>query len=205
MALLSTSKRPSSKATQDFVPIQEIRNNIVVLKDGGLRAIVLASAINFALKSADEQASIILQFQNFLNSLNFSAQICIQSRKLDIRPYLAVLEERERAQTIDLMKIQTREYIEFIKNFTENTNIMTKSFFVVIPYTPTILGGKKATEQETFEENVSQLAQRVEVVEGGLTRCGIRIVELGTEELIELYYKSFNPGELEKPVHQQNA
>jgi hypothetical protein len=80
---------------------------------------------------------------------------------------------------------------------------MTKSFFVVIPYTPAIIGGKRGTDQEVFEENVSQLAQRVEVVEGGLTRCGIRIVELGTEELIELYYKSFNPGELEKPIHQE--
>lgn len=198
MALLSPSK-PGSKATQDFVPIREIRENIVILKDGSLRAIVLASAINFALKSTDEQASIILQFQSFLNSLNFSLQICIQSRKLDIRPYLALLEERERAQTIDLMKVQTREYIQFIKSFTEVTNIMTKSFFVVIPYTPTIIG-KKGTDQEIFEENVSQLAQRAEVVEGGLTRCGIRVVELGTEELTELYYKSFNPGVLDKPV-----
>jgi len=202
MAILSSSK-PSSKATQQFVPIREIRDNIVILKDGALRAIVLASAVNFALKSADEQASIILQFQNFLNSLNFSMQICIQSRKLDIRPYIAILEKREREQTIDLMKIQTREYIEFIKSFTESTNIMTKTFFVVIPYTPTILGGKKGTDEEVFQENVSQLAQRVEVVEGGLTRCGIRIVELGTEELIELYYKAFNPGELEKPIHQE--
>lgn len=202
MALLSTSKQPSSKATQEFVPIKNIRDNIVILKDNSLRAIVLASAVNFALKSADEQSSIILQFQNFLNSLNFSVQICIQSRKLDIRPYIAILEERERAQTIDLMKIQTREYIDFIKNFTEATNIMTKSFFVVIPYTPNMIGNKKASQEETFQENVSQLSQRVEVVEGGLTRCGIRIVELGTEELIELYYKSFNPGVLERAVKQ---
>jgi type IV secretory pathway VirB4 component len=200
MALLNTSA-PKSQATQDFVPIKEIRDNIVILKDGSLRAIVLASAVNFALKSTDEQASIILQFQNFLNSLNFSIQISIQSRKLDIRPYLAILEEREKAQTIELMKIQTREYIEFVKNFTETTNIMTKSFFVVIPYTPAIIASKRGNGEENFQENASQLAQRVEVVEGGLTRCGIRIVELGTEELIELYYKSFNPGVLEKPIH----
>jgi hypothetical protein len=194
-------KKVDAKATQDFVPIKEIRNNVAILKDGSLRAIVLASSINFALKSADEQTSILLQFQNFLNSLNFSIQICIQSRRLDIRPYLATLEERERVQTIDLMKIQTREYIEFIKNFTDSVNIMTKNFFVVIPYTPAVLGGSKTVDDKTFEENMTQLAQRIEVVEGGLTRCGIRVVELATEELIELFYKAFNPGEIEKPAH----
>jgi hypothetical protein len=193
-------QQQGSKATQEFVPIQEIRNNVAILKDGSLRAIVLASSINFALKSADEQTSILLQFQNFLNSLNFSVQICIQSRRLDIRPYLATLEERERVQTIDLMKIQTREYIEFIRTFTDTVNIMTKNFFVVVPYTPAVLGGKKTIDDITFEENMTQLAQRVEVVEGGLTRCGIRVVELATEELIELFYKAFNPGEIEKPA-----
>jgi hypothetical protein len=201
MALTGSSK-PSSKASQEFVPIKEIRDNIVILKDGSMRAIVLASSINFALKSADEQTSIILQFQNFLNSLNFSIQICVQSRRLDIRPYLAMLEERERVQTIDLMKIQTREYIDFIKNFTETVNIMTKSFFIVVPYTPVILDAKRLGKNaNSFEENVSQLTQRVEVVESGLTRCGVRVVELGTEELIELYYKSFNPGVLDKAIH----
>lgn len=199
VSILST--KVQAKATQDFVPIKEIRNNVAILKDGSLRAIVLASSINFALKSADEQTSILLQFQNFLNSLNFSIQICIQSRRLDIRPYLATLEERERVQTIDLMKIQTREYIEFIKSFTDSVNIMTKNFFVVIPYTPATLGGEKTVDDRTFEENMTQLSQRVEVVEGGLTRCGIRVVELATEELIELFYKAFNPGEIEKPAH----
>jgi len=206
----------SSKTTQDFVPIQEVRDGVIVLKDGSMRAIIMASSLNFALKSADEQTSIILQFQNFLNSIDFSVQIFIQSKKLDIRPYLSLLESRYKEQVGELMKIQTREYIEFIRTFTENSNIMTKSFFIVIPYSPPVMQGKgdivgkiigkKDTQGaaqgkiEDFEENRSQLEQRMSVVEQGLVRCGIRVVQLGTEEIVELFYKIFNPGDLEKPI-----
>lgn len=205
---------PASKTTQDFVPIQEIRDGIVVLKDGSLRSIVLASSLNFALKSADEQNAIISQFQNFLNSLDFSVQIFIQSKRLDIRPYIALLEGRYKEQVTELMKIQTREYIEFIKTFVDNSSIMTKSFFIVIPYSPATIsatknpiskflrkeGEEKILANEQFEEYRSQLEQRTGVVEQGLVRCGIRVAELGTEEVVELYYKIFNPGETEKPI-----
>ena len=118
----------NAKATQEFVPIKEVRDGIVVLKDGGLRAIVLANSINLSLKSDDEQRATILQFQNFLNTLDFSVQISIQSRKLDIRPYLLLLENRMKVQSEPLLKLQTKEYIEFIKNFTESVSIMTKNF-----------------------------------------------------------------------------
>ena len=206
----------SSKATQEFVPIKEVRDGIVVLKDGSMRGIVLTSSLNFSLKSDDERNAIIMQFQDFLNSLDFAVQISIQSRRLDIRPYIALLEDRYKEQINDLMKIQTREYIEFIKKFTETTNIMTKSFFVVVSYDPALInikGGvagklfqrKTVTEkleekQASFEENRTQLEQRVSVVEQGLSRCGIRVIRLGTEEVIELFYKIFNPGDTEKPI-----
>lgn len=202
-----------AQTTQEFVPIKEIRQGIVILKDDSLRAVVMTSSLNFALKSADEQQSIIMQFQNFVNSLDFSVQIFIQSRKLDIRPYIALLEGRLKEQVGDLLKIQTREYIEFIKNFTENSNIMTKTFFVVVPYTPAVIKtgvpnvfSKKTPTQNAeqrlvdFEEHRSQLEQRVGVVTQGLVRCGIRTVELGTEEIVELFYKIFNPGDTEKPI-----
>ncbi len=210
---------PTTKATQDFVPIKEVRDGIVVLKNGAFRAILMTSSLNFALKSEDNQNAIILQFQNFLNSLDFSVELFIQSRKLDIRPYIALLEDRYKNQATDLMKVQTREYIEFIKNFTENSNIMTKTFFVAVPYSPAPLqakGGvvglagnlltrKEAVDaiekkQDTFEENRSQLLQRLSVVEQGLMRCGIRAVQLGTEEVVELFYKIFNPGDVDKPI-----
>jgi type IV secretory pathway VirB4 component len=204
----------TSKTTQEFVPIQEIRDGVVILKDGSMRALVLASSLNFALKSADEQNAIISQFQNFLNSLDFSIQIFVQSKRLDIRPYIALLEERYKEQVTELMKIQTREYIEFIKTFVDNSEIMTKGFFIVVPYMPPLLTAnnnpvsnllKKGNQSnvlpnEKFEEYRSQLEQRVGVVEQGLVRCGIRVAELGTEEVVELYYKIFNPGETEKPI-----
>jgi len=205
-----------SSATQEFVPIKEVRDGVILLKDGGMRAVLLCSSINFSLKSTDERNAILLQFQDFLNSLDFSVEIVIQSRKLDIRPYIALLEEQEKKQANELMKIQTREYIEFIKNFTENTNIMTKNFFIVISYEPAILGKtgssisgkffnkskeKKAEDRETsFVESRTQLEERLSVVEQGLIRTGIRVIRLGTEEVIELFYKAFNPGETEKPI-----
>jgi hypothetical protein len=124
------------KPTQEFVPIKDVRDGYITLKDGSMRAIVLASSLNFALKSQDEQQAILFQFQNLLNSLDFSMQIFVESRKLDIRPYIALLEKRLKEQLNDLLKIQIQEYIGFVKNFTETTNIMTKSFFIIIPYSP---------------------------------------------------------------------
>ena len=206
----------NAKATQEFVPIKEVRDGIVTLKDGGLRAIVLANSINLSLKSDEEQKAIILQFQNFLNTLDFSVQISIQSRRLDIRPYLLLLENRMRVQSEPLLKLQTKEYIEFIKNFTESVSIMTKNFFVVVPYTHISLKtqsgifknlfSKKSRKEEElknqldFEEKRSQLEQRVSVIQQGLSRCGIKSAQLGTEEVVEVFYKVFNPGELEGKI-----
>lgn len=207
----------TAKTTQEFVPIKEVRDGIIIMKDGSMRAIVLSSSLNFALKSVDEQEAIIFQFQNFLNSLDFSVQISVQSRQLDIRPYLATLEKRYNEELNDLLKIQIREYIQFVKNFTETQNIMSKSFFVVIPFSPTLLSSRKGSSMSTFlpnankkeekavktdnfEENRTQIEQRVSVVQQGLMRCGIRSVSLGTEESIELFYKLFNPGDTEKPI-----
>lgn len=204
----------ANNPSQEFVPIHEIRDGILVLKDGSMRAVVLATSINFALKSVEEQESIIYQFQNFLNSLDFSMQIYIQSRKLDIRPYMGLLEERLRAQTTDLMRMQITEYIHFIKDLTDFSSIMTKSFFVVIPYESGIkakglsgmfnnkekqaLADKEKDDQ--FEEVKSQIEQRIGVVEQGLARCGVKIARLGSEELVELFYRIFNPGDAEKPI-----
>ncbi len=203
----------SSKPTQEFVPIQEVRDGIIVMRDGSMRVILLASSVNFALKSEDEQAAITFQFQNFLNSLDFSMQIFLQSRRLDIRPYLALLADKQKQQINDLMRIQIREYSNFIKSFTENVEIMTKNFFIVVPYVPLRLDFTKSAgsfgkpkkdsgqeKSENFEEARIQLDQRLSIVSGGLARCGIRTVVLGTEEVVEVFYKLFNPGDMDKPI-----
>ena len=204
-----------AEPTQDFVPIREIRDGVVVLKNNSLRLVLIASALNFALKSEDEKEATILQYQNFLNSLDFQVQLFIQSRKLDIKPYLMTLQDRAKEQTNELLQIQTREYIDFIKNFTLTTDVMTKTFFVVVPYDPPIVDvGKKGflaslfpgrqpktatAEQDLFLERRTQLEQRAGVVVQGLGRFGIRAIPLGTEELVELYFKIFNPGEASMP------
>lgn len=205
-----------AKATQEFIPIKEIRDGIIVLKEGELRAIVLANSVNLSLKSSDEQRATILQFQNFLNTLDFPVQISVQSRRLDIRPYLLLLENRVKVQNEPLIKLQTREYIEFIRSFTESVSIMTKNFFIVIPYSRTTLKsdsgilGKlfskknseevRAAKQIDFEEKRSQLEERVAVIQQGLSRCGINSAQLNTEEVVEVFYKVFNPGELEGKI-----
>src|SRR5437762_3399374 len=125
---------PDSRATQSFVPVQEVRSGVIILKDGSYRGILMCSSLNFALKSEDEQKAIIGGFQNFLNTIDFSVEIVVHSRKTDIRPYLALLDERTGAQTNELMRVQLREYINFIRNFIEGSDIMTKTFYVVVPY-----------------------------------------------------------------------
>ena len=125
-----------AQSAQDFVPIKEIRDGIVITDDGNLHMVLMASSLNFALRSAEEQEAITSQYQNFLNSLDFSVEIFIQSRRLNIEPYLESLRETERAQTNELLKIQTREYIEFVRNFVETTKIVTKNFYIVVSYSP---------------------------------------------------------------------
>lgn len=203
----------TASATQQFVPVKEIRNGIVVLKDGGYRGILICSAINFGLKSADEQRAIILGFQNFLNTLDFSMQIVINSRRMDLRPYLALLEEKAAVQKTELMRIQLHEYVEFVRSFADQANIMTKSFYIVVPYTPHVsataavsflrrgnVPAENAEAERTFEQDRAQLEQRLSLITNGLAGTGVRAAPLGTEEVIELLYRSFNPGELENPI-----
>ncbi|MEZ4103112.1 MAG: hypothetical protein R3B55_00890 [Candidatus Paceibacterota bacterium] len=204
----------NARASQEFVPIQEIQDGIVVLKDGGLRAVLMASSVNISLKSEDEQNAIIMQFQNFLNTLDFSLQISIQSRKYDVTSYLETLEEKLKNQTEPLLKVQTQEYMQFIQNFTDEVNIMTKHFFVVVPYTPAILASSggllnkilpsnktNKNKKEEFELYRSQLEQRVALVQQGLSRVGVRTVALKTDEEVELFYKVFNPGDGESKIN----
>jgi hypothetical protein len=209
-------KNYSGPTTQDFIPIKEIRDGIIVLEDGSLRALLLASAVNMSLKSTEEQEAVIYQFQGFLNALEFPVQISVQSRRYDIKPYLLTLEERLEKQEEELLRLQTQEYIEFVKWFTDSVNVMSKKFFVTIPYSG---GGMSSTkpknifdkifnkkpqnfqdETERFEEQRSQLEQRIAIVKGGLGRFGVRSEVLDTQQAIEAFYNMFNPGENHRSI-----
>lgn len=202
-------------ATQDFVSVSDIRGNVVMLKNGQMCMVLLASSINFALKSTEEQQAVLHQFQAMLNTLDFTIQIYVQSRKLNIVPYLNLLSGLDKVQDNDLMRIQLREYIEFIRSFTDEVNVMSKNFFVIIPYTPAkiniqggiekILSGggapktqnvtKNMTEDE-FNEHRHQLEQRIAIIEQGLNRVGVRTIPLQKDELVEFYYHIFNPNDI---------
>ena len=197
----------STNTTQSFVPVKEIVDGIIIRDDGMLCSIILVSALNFNLKSADERTAILFQFQSLLNSLEMGTQIVIQSRRLNIKPYIKHLENLYEAQTTELLKLQTKEYINFIKNFTEKHEIMTKQFFVVVKYSsvgskevllPFSKKNKKDKEQK-FEEKKSQLLQRVSFLQNNIRSPGLRAVQLGSEEITELLYQTFNPGDTQTP------
>ncbi|MBI3631224.1 MAG: hypothetical protein HY221_02705 [Candidatus Sungbacteria bacterium] len=207
---------PASAPAQQFLDIDSIKEDIVILKDSSIRVILMCSSFNFALKSSDEQDAVIFQYQNFLNALDFPIQFVIHSRRLNVEPYLESLAERQKEEDNELMKIQIGEYLEFIKTFVNATNIMSKTFYAVVPFTPAIveregflnrtltrLGISKkrsASDVTVFEERKTQLWQRAETVVEGLQRFGIRSAPLNTEELIELFYGLYNPTEFEKAV-----
>lgn len=183
------------ETTQDFLEMKQIRDGVVILKNNMIRGVLMVSSTNFALKSTEEQNSIIYQFQNFLNSLDFSCQIICQSRKLNITGYIDKLKEMEKRQTNELLKLQTSEYWKFINKLIESQDILIKKFFVVVPYssietTGLMIPGKRDVEltEDVFHRSKDQLLQRMEFIALGLRRCGLRSVPLTTVELIELFW-----------------
>jgi hypothetical protein len=202
------AKNKIEQSTQVYLDISEIKNDAVILKDGSLRAVIMASSINFALKSEDEQKALVGSYVSFLNYLNFPVQIVVQSRQLDISKYLKNLDEAERDLTNDLLKKQLSNYKSYISEMIELGNIMTKRFFIVIPYSP--IEDKKRSffarlgsvftpaqviklNQTKFEKYLGELNQRVNHVSMNITSMGITTVQLDTQGLIELYYNVYNP------------
>jgi len=200
---------------QQKIIIDDIQEGVVVLAGGGgLRAILMTSSTNFALKSADEQDALISKYQMFLNSLDFSLQILIISRQLDISDYLAALDQKSKEQPNELLKIQISEYIDFIKNLIDVSNIMSQSFFVVVPIANVekkesegllgklnFLSSKKSSnENKSTDDLRAQLWQRVEYIVSGLAGMGLKSIPLNTQEITELFYHLYNMGATEKPA-----
>lgn len=203
-----------AQSSQSFIPIKTIQNDTVILKDGSLRAVLTASSLNFALMSEDEQNAIIYRYQEFINSLDSSIQIVIQSRKLNIKEYLRLLDSKKAEQPNELLATQLKEYADFIKTLTETTNIMVKNFYIIVSFyklealkrsgaigkIKDIFWPKttKQEKNETFLQERDQLWRRVEFVQQVLRGAGIRVAPLKTVELIELYYSLYNPDLAEK-------
>jgi type IV secretory pathway VirB4 component len=193
--------------SQQFMPVEQIREGVMVMKDKSLKGVLLVSSLNFALKSEDEQMAIIYQFQNFLNSLDFSCQIVVNSRRVNITGYIDKIKELENKQTNELLKIQTAEYRAFIEEIVANGSIMSKNFYVVVPYFPLVelpnipgVGPKESKSgltEKKFQTGKYQLWQRMEYVSLGIRRCGLKAATLGSEELIELLWGLHHPKQAE--------
>lgn len=203
-----SASQATHPSTLHYLDIAGIRQNTVIMKDGSLRAVILVSSINFALKNEDEQSSIVSSYVSFLNNINFPLQIVIQSRELNIENYITSLGQKEKEQTNDLLKMQITEYIVYIKELISLSKIMNKRFFVVVPYNP--LSDKKKgffprltetfspsslikMKEEGFTKLRQELQRRLDNVTSGLDSIGLNTIELDTQGLIELYYNTYNP------------
>jgi len=202
------AKNTPSTSTQQYLDIAEIRDDLVILKDGSIRKVLLASSINFALKSEDEQSAIIQGYISFLNSLDFPFQIVIQSRKLNIDAYLEELKQKTSEQTNDLLRTQITEYRSFISQLITLGDIMGKRFYIIVPYNPgkdskkgflSQLGAAiSPTKVITLSEKIfngykEKIQTRVDRIVGNLSGIGVTAIPLDTQNLIELYYGSYNP------------
>lgn len=194
-------------STQRYLDIAEIREDTVIMRDSTMRAVILVSSINFALKSEDEQNAIISAYVSFLNNIDFPLQIVIQSRELNIENYLDSLRQKEKEQTNELLKMQINEYVQYIQELISMSKVMNKRFYIVVSYNPmsdkqqsffsrVFEVFKPATlikmKEEKFLERRVELTRRIDNITGGLSSIGLNAVTLDTQSLIELYYNSYN-------------
>ncbi|KPJ84786.1 hypothetical protein AMJ57_05490 [Parcubacteria bacterium SG8_24] len=198
----------AAPAVKRFLDIAEVKEDVVIMKDGTLRAVLFVSSINFALKSEDEQNAVISQYVQFLNSLEYPLQVVIQSRKLNVEPYLEKLKEQEREQENELLRMQIADYRAFVTELVSIGQIMQKRFFVIVPYNPASDKRKSFWErlqgvlqpaaaitlqEEKFRERKQALMIRAEHIQGSLQSMGLKAKMLDTQGLIELYYTIYNP------------
>lgn len=208
---VKNAKKTANQSTQLYLRIAEIRDNVVVLKNGGIRAVLKTSSVNIHLKSEEEQNAVIYSYQNFLNTIEFPIQIVVRSKKLDLDNYLDQLNAIAGKQPNPLLKNQTLDYIDYIKRLIEYADIMQKEFYVIIPYDPPrakkISIFQKFAEYMTPRDSVGQLRirhhefeylrkglmQRVNIATSGLQNCGLKVDQLTTPELVTLFYECYNP------------
>ncbi|MBI2589856.1 hypothetical protein HYW32_02440 [Candidatus Berkelbacteria bacterium] len=210
--MFRTRAKRTQKSTQAYLDIAAIKDGVVVLQNGGLRAVLAVTSVNFALKSPEEQEDIVLRYQGFLNSLHYPLQIMMQSRKLDLADYLTRLRQRGETEGNEQIKNQIAAYTDFMEKLLAVANIMDKRFYVVVSYDPESLKSKSfldkllhpskqitisMTEQE-FQRYTTQLNERVNLIGSGLASIGLKAAMLTTKQLIELYYSTYNPEEAVK-------
>jgi type IV secretory pathway VirB4 component len=207
---MADSSGKSGKSAQQTLLISEIKDGVVVLRDGSIRGVVLGSAINFELMSSQEQEAIEYAYQGFLNSLHFPIQIVIKSQQIDLSAYIEKLEAKRGEQPNELLGALMDDYIANIKSLVEEVHIMDKQIYVVVPFFPPLVEQKSTNlvtnlksafestpvitvSEEDFREYKKELSERMALVTSGMSQMGIRAIALGTQELVDLYYAWYNP------------
>lgn len=206
-----TTKNPNS--TQSTLQLSEVRDNMVIMIDGSMRAVVACKSINFDLMSDREREGVEYSYQNFLNSLNFPVQILIRSQRVDIGPYLDKLVQTRRSQDNMLLGVLMDDYINYIDVLSQEANIMEKTFYIVVPYFPAgdaanlleqgkgffgkLFAKPKNTvtriDTATYQKAKDEIKNRVDNVVAGMFQIGVQSVQLDTKSLGELYYNFYNP------------
>ncbi len=204
--------KDNNTAMQEYMYITEIKDSVVVLKDGSLRAVMAVSSVNFDLKSTEEQEAMIYAFQRFLNAIDFPIQIVVSSRRYDISKYLTRLQNESYTEKNTLLKKQILDYTDFVSGLVEEAGVTSKYFYVVVPFyvvsaekggvlekISSALNPRKAIfhKRELFETSKNQLFQRVGEISELLGGMGLKVAMLSTQELIELYYNYYNPSEFD--------
>lgn len=204
----SSKKSRQGVSVQQYMDIAEIKDDVIIMRDGTIRAVLLVSSINFALKSEEEQNAIVSSYVSFLNNISFPVQIVIQSRKMNIEDYVQRLQEKEKEQTNELLKVQTKEYIQYIQELVSLGDIMTKSFYICIPYNPISDSHKNFWQSLTesfkpvslvkmkgkqFERYKTELERRIDNITSALSSASLNSVRLDTQGLVELFYNTYNP------------
>lgn len=209
------SSKTNPNSTQNALQVAEIRDGIVIMNDGSFRAVVMVKSINFDLMSGQEREAVEFSYQSFLNSLYFPVQIFIRSQKVDIRPYLEKLDKIRQEHDNMLLSLLMEDYLNYVDNLALQTNIMDKRFYVVIPFFTKTDVQQALTQSKNFfsglknlfsnqehhvvinEQDLAkakeELRNRVQAVLGGLQQCGVQGLPLDTQELIELFYSTYNP------------
>jgi len=200
----------SGKSTQNTLLISEVKDGVVVMRDGSLRGVILGSAINFDLMNQSEQEAVEFAYQGFLNSLHFPIQIVVKSQHIDLSSYMEKLQALRGEQPNELLGALMDDYIQNIQALLQEVNIMDKQFYVVVPFFPPLMEQKKiglleglksafeptpviTVAEEDFRKYKQELSQRMALVANGMSQMGIRAISLGTQELVDLYYMWYNP------------
>lgn len=207
---MQSKKKSTTASTVKHLPFSEIKEDVVIMKDASLRAVLDVSSLNFALKGEDEQNAIINGYVQMLNSLDFPIQVVIQSRKLDITNYLSMLSAKAKVQTNELLKVQILEYKQYVKELVSVADIMQKKFYIVVPYSAVNTKGKQKNywqrvnevifpgstiriSKAKFQKYKIDIDRRTSQVASGLTSIGLEVKQLDTRGLIDLYYQAYNP------------